>query len=255
MRRKAFGVCLLAAVVLCASLDASAQTAPKITSFPVSGGQRRALICKPQGSGPFPTVVFNHASIVDSLGWPEAGRRGFQLDGFCEALAKEGYFTFAPIRELSGQGRGFMDYREEYLGIVSRALDHVLELPEVDRSRVALMGVSMGGLVSLGVSIERADLKALVLLAPAWGRGQMKEFVARIDGLAAPVLLLVEASDSPPILGGVKLLEESLRNRGKELRLVRYTRGGGHELFYAVDYWWEDVRSFLREKLAASTPR
>lgn len=29
-------------------------------------------------------------------------------------------------------------------------------------------------------------------------------------------------------------------------------RGGGHELFYKVDYYWPDVRDFLREKLGGA---
>ena len=49
---------------------------------------------------------------------------------------------------------------------------------------------------------------------------------------------------------GVDFLERALVSRGKALRMVRYDRGGGHELFYDVGYWWDDFQAFLQAHLA-----
>ena len=224
-------------------------------SFSTGDDRRDALLCRPQGTGPFPVVVFNHGSIVDSLGWPGAIRRGYNLSAICETLAEDGFLVFAPIREKVPRGRGWMSYDERYKEVVSVAIDYVKTLPGADPSRLALMGFSMGGLTSLKVAVERKDLKAVLLLAPAWGRGLLADEIQNVPSLTAPVLLLVEAGDEPQILKGVAMLEKALQANKKEVRSIRYNRGGGHELFYKVDYYWEDMRDFLREKLAGAPAR
>ncbi len=232
-----------------------AQAEPQQLSFPVKvaerPGERRALVCTPKGQPPYAAVVFNHGSIVDMLGWPGATQRGYRLDRVCEALAAEGYFVFAPIRENSARGRGFQEYEDAYREIVLQAVDHVKTLAGVDGSRIALAGFSMGGLVSFKVALERGDLRAVALLAPAFGRGLLGEAAKSADNISAPVLVMVEQSDGVPILRGVGILEKALGSRGKAFRLVRYDRGGGHELFYDVGYWWDDLKAFLHEHLAA----
>ena len=224
-------------------------------SFPVGDDRRDALFCRPAGESPFPAVVFNHGSIVDMLGWPGASRRGYNLSAICETLAEDGFLTFAPIREKVPRGRGWMSYDERYKEVVLRAVDYVKTLRETDPSRIGLMGFSMGGLTSLKVAVERMDLKAVLLLAPAWGRGLLADEVQNVPSLNAPVLLLVEAGDEPQILKGVAMLEKALQTHKKEVRIIRYNRGGGHELFYKVDYYWADVRDFLREKLGGTPAR
>jgi len=236
-------------------LISPAQAEPQQLSFPVKIAgrvdERRALVCAPKGQPPFAAVVFNHGSIVDMLGWPGATQRGYRLDRVCEALAAEGYFVFAPIRENSARGRGFQEYEDAYREIVLQAVDHVKTLVGVDGSRIALAGFSMGGLVSFKVALERSDLRAVALLAPAFGRGLLGEAAKSAENISAPVLVMVEQSDGAPILHGVGILEKALSSRGKPLRLIRYDRGGGHELFYDVGYWWDDLKAFLHEHLAA----
>jgi dienelactone hydrolase len=234
---------------------ADAQT---ISYKSVIGGreeEREALLCMPKGDGPFPVAIFNHGSIVDGWGWPGARARGYRLDRVCEALASEGIVTFAPIREINPRGRGFRSYEEKYREIVMRAVDHAKTLAKVDPSRVALVGFSMGGLVSFLVSTDRSDLRALALLAPAAGRGVITEQVQRASAISAPTLVLIEAGDAPPILKGVDMIERTMRDQNKNIKVIRYDRGGGHELFYDLGYWWDDLRIFLREHLSSSGTR
>lgn len=218
--------------------------AGSMVSYRINAGEGQALLCRPQGTGPFPAVVYNHGLIVDNVGYERAARRGYNLNGICGALAADGFLAFAPIRR-SGQGN-----LPRHKAEVSRAVNYVKTLPDVDASRVALMGFSRGGLLTLMLGVERSDLGALLILAPAPGEGHFAEAVQRVPSLNAPVLLLVEAGDEPAILDDFGMLERALAAHGKARRSIRYDRGGGHRLFYDVGYYWDDVRKFLRETLA-----
>ena len=240
---------ILPLILLAPGHDALAAPA----SFSVNGEQLDALVCRPKGAGPFPAVVYNHGSIVDALGLSGAAARGNRLDVICETLAEEGFLSFFPIREKVPRGKGYNLYQDFYKDIVSRAIDHVRTFPDVDTARVAVMGHSMGGLLTLLVGIERKDVKALVVCAPAQGPRKGLVFSTVVQGadkLSAPLLLLVEASDSNHIILGVDQLDEALNKHKKSAKVIRYNQGGGHELFFNVDYYWGDVRAFLRENLA-----
>ena len=207
-------------------------------------------VCRPAGKGPFPTVIYNHGLVVDMFGIGGAATKGYNLDGICRALAADGFLTFTPIRR-SGR-RDIPAHKEE----VSQAVEYVKRQPDVDQTRIALMGFSRGGLLTLMVGVERTDLKALVILAPApGGRGDFAKAVKRVPSISAPVLLLVEAGDGTDILGNYDMLDQALKAHGKEARSILYNRGGGHLLFYDVGYYWEDVRKFLHEKLGGAPAR
>ena len=207
------------------------------------GAGSQALVCQPRGGGPFPAVVYNHGRIVDLVGYMEALKRGYDMDGICKTLADDGYLAFMPIR-TSGRGN-IPGHKEE----VARALEHVKTRLDVDPSRIALMGLSRGGLLTLMVGIERNDLKALIILAPAPGRGHFKMAVQRVHSLIHPVLLLVEAEDDARILENFEMLGQALKKHVKKAQIIRYNRGGGHRLFSKVDYYWKNVRAFLRETI------
>ena len=210
----------------------------------------RIGVCRPEGKGPYPTVIYNHGLVVDMFGIGGAAIKGYNLDGICRALAADGFLTFTPIRR-SGR-RDIPAHKEE----VSQAVDYVKTQPDVDPTRIALMGFSRGGLLTLMVGVERSDLKALLILAPApGGRGDFVKAVKHVGSLNAPVLLLAEAGDGTDILGNFDMLDQALKAHGKDARSILYNRGGGHLLFYDVGYYWADVRTFLREKLGGTTSR
>lgn len=214
---------------------------PTLVAYSIGGEQGQAVLCRPDGKGPFPTVVFNHGRGLDIEGYQTG--QGCNLDGIAQALAEDGFLAFAPIRK---SGRYNIPGRKEE---VSRAVDYVETQADVDPSRVVLMGYSQGGLLTLMVGVERDDLKALVITACPLAGGHFAEAVQRVPSLNAPVLLLVEAGDSPAILEAFEMLEQALREHEKEVEAIRYDRGGGHGLFADVGYYWEDVRAFLKQKL------
>ncbi len=222
---------------------------PELKDFILTGDDANAMLCRPKGQGPFPAVVYSLGRITDFEAFQKA--RGRLGDRICRSLASEGYLTFIPVREFQ---RGFGPENIPYnLAELSQAVDYVKTLPDVDLSRVAVMGQSRGGLLTLMLALQRKDLKTIVITAPADIRPYFSSAVARVASLNAPVLLLVEVSDEEGGLGAVNVLDNALRNHGKEVRTIRYDRGGGHYLFTSLSkvdwYWWNDVSVFLREKL------
>jgi len=211
--------------------------------YQVGEAKGQALLVRPDGRGPFPAVIYNHGKIVDVIGYQGARRHGYNVDAICQALAKEGYLVFVPLRS-SGRGNVEGHKRE-----VLRAVDYVKTREDVDASRIALMGFSRGGLLTLMVGVEREDLKALLILAPAPGVGHFAEAVKHVGKIQVPVLLLVDASDTSPIIEDYEMLESALRKNKKEVTAIRYKRGGGHRLFWDVGYYWKDVRGFLAKTI------
>jgi dienelactone hydrolase len=218
-----------------------------LTTFPYEKETREALECRPEGPGPFPTVVYSHGSIVDAVGVAGAREKGNELDVICAALAKEGFVAFFPIREKINPGRHYADYQPYYKDIVNAAIDHLKTQPYVDSRRITLMGHSMGGTVTLIVAQDRKDLKAIVVSAPASKNRVFGSTVHYAGALNVPVLLMIERSDFSHIHAGVNALERALKNHNKTYIVRRYEGGGGHALFFTVDYYWPDVIEFLRK--------
>src|SRR5437867_1448600 len=211
------------------------------------GAEPDALLCRPEGKGLFPAVVYSHGQVANPQMLKQAQEGGWKRT--CQRLAADGFLAFVPIREFYSDRKPpqVPSNRDE----LSELVEHVKSLPDVDPSRVALMGHSRGGLLTLMVAVERKDLKALVITAPADIRPYFSQATARVSLINAPVLLMVEVSDEMGSLGAVNVLDEALKKQGKEVRTIRYDRGGGHFLFVGSGdlYWWDDVRDFLREKL------
>ena len=216
---------------------------------PVVPGAVEGHVCRPEGKGPFPAVVYNPGRDMEGNGPKKMAQLMAQGEYYaaktCRALAADGFLALVPIRHSPEPD--WMAAKDE----VARAVDYVKTLPGVDSSRIALMGFSRGGFLTLMVGVERADLRAFIIMAPGGPKRLLDEVQRSLRALSAPVLLLIEAADEAFRHGYVDMLERSLRGRGKEVRTVRYDRGGGHYLFADMGYYWDDVRAFLREKLAA----
>jgi dienelactone hydrolase len=219
--------------------------------FIVDGEQANALLCRPEGKGPFPAVIYSHGRATDLQAFERARAGGLIGGPLCRRLAADGFLAFAPTRDFYSRDRP--ENIPNNLAEPLQAVDYVKSLPDVDPSRVALMGHSRGGLLTLMAGLERKDLKALVITAPADIPPYFSRAIASVASLNTPILLLVEVGDERGRLGAVNILDDALRKRGKEVSTIRYDQGGGHYLFgsrTSVEwYWWDDLRTFLREKL------
>ena len=132
-----------------------------------SGSNRiSGLLTVPEGRGPFPAVVINHGYV------PPASYRtgqGFQRES--AALAEAGYVALQTDYRgyANSDGTPALD-RESWIGYTEDAVNAVSTLrglPVVDGRRIAMIGRSVGGGVTMNVLVTHPGLvKAAVLLSP-----------------------------------------------------------------------------------------
>jgi dienelactone hydrolase len=233
-------------VLLLSVIQGCAADVVPLADYRIGGAIPEALLCRPEGKGPFPAVVHNHGVGVDTVGYQKALRRGYDLPSICKELSTAGFLTFVPIRQGGPGLRNLPPHKAQVL----EAIDYVKRLADVDASRVALTGNSRGGLLTLMVGLERPDLKALVIMAPAEIGRNLSNALSQISSLNAPILLLVEKSDEPEFQNNFDTIDRVLRENNKEVKSIRYDRGGGHRLFHSAGYYLQDVKAFLHDKLS-----
>ena len=222
----------------------TAFAAERVT-FQSGGILLTGYLCKPGGTGPFPLVVYNHGG--------GGGKIGGAPEETCDALAEAGFVGLSPVRRQSGSFRGDLD--DIYAG-----LRYGQGLPYVDRQRIGLMGFSRGGLLTVIAATERADFRAVVVMAAVGSvnRGPLARIRSNLKSISAPVLLLVAGNDTGSrrsrgmnMVQGNRELAQALKAAGREVRAIEYPPYGtdGHTMFFEVGEYWKDVVSFLREHL------
>ncbi len=131
---------------------------------------------KPPGKAPFRTVLVH----------PHGGKTTEELKGVIWDLASHGYFAVAADykRMLDGRyRRNTFAWREKQ--DVLYALDYVLEHPNVDRDRVALLGFSQGGMLSLLIAAYAQNkIRGVVSYYPVsdfnyWFAKERRNFIER----------------------------------------------------------------------------
>ena len=164
--------------------EVRAADAPYVTqqvSFASGELKIRALLGRPAGAGPFPAYISNHGSMTvqDAARGPWTsivpGSTG-------DALARQGYVVLVVARRghrgsegttttystnLTSRAYGkrasdVMRGAEAEADDVIAALDYLQGLPFVDRDRIAVGGVSLGGLVSVMAAARDRRFRALI---------------------------------------------------------------------------------------------
>ena len=197
-------------------------------------------LCKPEGSGPFPAVIFNHGGAGTIIGGaPEET---------CAALAKAGFVGFSPIRRPTRPLSGHLDD-------VNEAVDYMKGLPFVNANRIGIMGFSRGGMLTYQAAARSRDFKAVVIMAVAVNRALNLNEAASIS---APVLILVTENDTGSrrtrgmnTFEGTLQLMQAFKAAGKNARLIVYPpfSNDGHTLFFSVGSYWPDVIKFFKQHL------
>ena len=137
--------------------------------------QLELLVRRPDGPGPFPTVVFNHGSTGRG-DTPESFRRSWWSPAASAYFVERGWMVVFPQRRGRGasDGRydeGFETDRSRYsclpalsLPGVERAIEdldavmsHLRSRRDVLQSRILLAGQSRGGILSIAYAGERPD--------------------------------------------------------------------------------------------------
>jgi len=205
-----------------------------------------AAVRKPKGEGPFPAIVIFHGAPggrgMDQLvGWSRGDHGGpvwerFLQEGFVVAVAD---YRGGPWNEMNTpSSTGITTAIDDGITVI----DYVQNLPYVQRAKVSVYGVSLGGNLAMFMASRVPTLNAVVAGAPApiWflgyhilPGGSRPDFAKtppdpviskqNITPIKMPVLILVGTEDSLLPLG-VRLHDE-LAKHGKSVRMEVYEHG------------------------------
>jgi dienelactone hydrolase len=265
------------------AIESPASVVPETAVVPSGKLRLKAFFWKPTGSGPFPAVLFNHGS-----GGPDADHTaGMPMTEAAEKLAplflKHGYALLYLFRRGQGpsadQGLFMQDVlrREEvnnganarqhlqlllattdHLDDVRAALSFLKTAPEVDAKRIAVVGHSFGGQLTLLVAERDNSLRAAVTFAAgagSWERSpELREQLrAAVDKTTAPIMLIQAANDYSTAPSYALADELECLHKPHLLKIyppVGETADDGHNFLYlAIPQWEHDVFAFLDQYL------
>ena len=192
------------------------------------------FVFKPAGTGPFPSVIWNHGSEPNPAGGP-------QFDSVASIFVPAGYAVFAPVRRghAGSEGRWIQDTIRSVLrasggAAAERLMVHLHETQQlddqlaflayakrqsfVDTTRMVVAGCSYGGIQTLLAAERGAGLKAAMPISPAalsWQghrvlQGRLIRAVRTID---IPVFLIQPPKDAS--LEPARVLGGEARRAGK----------------------------------------
>ncbi|HET8547563.1 MAG TPA: prolyl oligopeptidase family serine peptidase [Bryobacteraceae bacterium] len=242
----------------------------------------RALLWRPHGRRPFPAVLLNHGSGRSRQELERLGPYEQNADRLGPVFARHGYLFLFLFRRGIGlsadQGASAVDVMNSefaargqegrnalQLELLERdmtdavaGLAYLRALADVDVRRIALVGHSFGGSLTLLMAEHEPNLRALVIFSGAglsWDRSpQLRaRLLPAMPRIAAPVLFIHAANDHSVSAG--KTLAAERQRLGKPHLLKIYPALGhtpeeGHDFIYlGVSRWERDVFAFLDEHM------
>jgi len=224
------------------------------------------FIYRPQGSAPFPAVLYNHGS---------ERKPGSKLE-LAKVFISKGYVFFLPHRRSHGNSPGdsFVDslYDQGAAGIVAlheihledqlAALSYVKQLSYVDPNRIAVAGCSYGGIQTVLAVEANTELKLGLRAAIDFAGGAMSwrsanlrnRMVRAVKQTTIPIFFIQAENDYD--LGPSRTLAKELEGLGKPHELMIYPRFGatakdGHGFCGArgAEIWAPDVFKFIETHL------
>jgi dienelactone hydrolase len=272
---------LFAPLLVALALGQPASIIPETVVVPSGNLRLKAFFWKPDGSGPFPTVLFNHGS-----GGADADHTaGLPTTEAAEKLAplflKHGYAFFYLCRRGQGlsadQGPFIQDLLQQeeaakgkearqHLQFLLATTDHLDDLmaalsflktaPAIDAKRIAIIGNSFGGQITL-LAIERDySVRAAVTFAAAAGSWQrsaeLRDRLRAAAGKTTVPIMLIQAANDYNTAPSKELADELRRlHKPCVIRIyppVGQTSDDGHNFLYlGIPQWEHDVFEFLEQ--------
>ncbi len=220
------------------------------------------FLYRPEGSGPFPAILYNHGSEENPGTKPALG----------EFFSSKGYIFFVPHRR--GQGRspndsyveslraqgiaGAIALHETHLEDQLAALAYFKQLSDVDPHRIAVAGCSYGAIQTV-LAVEanaeqKLGLRAAIDFAggaESWKSLSLRDRMIRAVRKANIPVLFIQAENDYD-LGPSQTLARELEQLGKPYKMLIFppygnTHAEGHGVFcsQATNVWGPAVTSFL----------
>ena len=272
---------LFALISVALAIDRHVSIIPETVVVPSGKLCLKAFLWKPSGRVPFPAVLFCHGS-----GGADAEHTaGLPITKAAEKLAplflKHGYAFLHLFRRGQGlsvdQGPFMQDIlkREEvargkearqHLQFVLATTDHLDDVlaalaflkgaPAIDARRIAIVGHSFGGQLTLLAAERDNTIRAAVTFAAAadsWERSpELRERLRGAADKATVPIMLIQAANDYSTAPSQELANELERlHRAHLLKIypaVGQTADDGHNFLYlAIPQWEHDVFGFLDE--------
>jgi dienelactone hydrolase len=239
----------------------------------------KAYFWKPSGAGPFPAVLFNHGSGAEDAQHTAGQTMADAAANLAPIFLKHGYAFFYLCRRgqgLSADQAPFMQdllKREEaakgkearqhlhYVLVTGDQLDDSLAglrflktAPGIDPRRIAVVGHSFGGVITLLSGERDQTIRAEVTFgagANSWKLSQelRERVLAAVSKTSAPIMLIHAANDFDTTPGTAVAGELERLRKPHVLKIypaLGRSPDDGHNLLYlAIPEWETDVFQFL----------
>jgi len=252
------------------ALAASEETTFQAGSYILYG-----CIVRPEGSGPFRAVIYNHGSEkYPGRCSPPDLARAYVDHGYLFFMfhrhghgRSPGEYIIDAQKRIFGEPRDLATRQQEIVALqdaynldVAAAVAWLLTRPEVDRNHVAMTGVSFGGIQTLLAAEKGLGLRAFVPFAPgamSWSNAAVRQRLERAVRNAKAPLFLAQAQNDYS-LGPSQLLAPLVRAKGPPNDAKVYPAFGttpqeGHGAFAiradGIAVWSSDVFTFLDQAM------
>ena len=242
-----------------------------------------AMVWRPQGSGPFPAILLNHGSGRSREQLERLGPYERNAETLGPVFSRHGYVFLYLFRHgvgpSSDQGANAFDLMNRESAehgqetrntlqlrlLENREMDDALSglkflrsLPYVDARKIALVGHSFGGSLTVLLAEREPNLRAVVIFSGAGysfdGSPALRaRLFTAIDRIATPVFFIHAENDYS--LSSGRVLDARREQIGKPHRLKIYPSIGktvddGHDFIHlGVKIWEADVFAFLDENM------
>lgn len=269
--------------------DNSAYTRHQI-SYSSNGVTISGILNTPKGDGPYPLVILNHGYIDPAIYTVGRGLKREQ-----DYLARQGFAVLHTDYRGHGESSPSPDTRNVYDASLAYSIDSLnaiaavkaANIPNVDTTRIGMLGHSMGGGVTLNIATAYPNaIQAAVLYAPvsadawlnferwraesdegestrayfgtyeenpsAWEKLSAKTY---LQNMTAPVLLFHGTADADVPIAWSDDLDTWLTELQKDIQYVVY-QNEGHEYGPQWTNFMQKTTAFLQTNLlpAATQP-
>jgi carboxymethylenebutenolidase len=273
----------LSAVALAQTVAPSAPpAAPQIADVRSGELHLKGYFWKPAGPGPFPAILFNHGSGADDPQHTAGRTMAEAASDLAPIFLKHGYAFFYLCRRGQGlsadQGPFMQDLlkQAEAKGADARkqlhyqlitgsqlydalaGLTFLKAAPDVDPKRIAIVGHSFGGMLTLLSGDHDSTIRAEVAFAAganSWQASQelRDRTLAAVGKTAAHVMLVYAANDYDTTPGKDISAELDRLHKSHLLKIypvIGKTSDDGHSLLYlGISEWEPDVFQFLDDNV------